>query len=412
MNSNGAQGNGIAIVIPYFGKKPRYINFFIESCRYNAHIDFLLFTNLKNLHVPGNVKVIPFSLRQFNELASEKLQLDIKVRHAYKLCDMKPAYGVIFAGYLSAYQFWGHGDIDVLYGRINRFLTNDILEQYDIFSVRKDYVSGSFCVYRNTDFINRLYEKSKDHQLVFQAERNYCFDECNFRFSDLEKGHSILDLRCEIESMSHVIKREELNGTVKLYFDNLIEEDVPEKLYWESGTLIDLVKNRELFMFHMIAIKYNLNYFIPTWKKMPAAFYVSSFTFIKPSFTEGILNRLLTVGCKIIFIARSIAREIKEFWGKIYYRFKPLPHEKFKPVYYISESTLSLHNVDQKLILRAQNGASIPLQAVSSRKYKGFIKHICLRVEFQLDSKKEPFMATIFSSHGLRVLGRLYETAN
>ena len=36
--------------------------------------------------------------------------------------DLRPAYGVLFEEYLDGYDFWGHCDLDVLFGRIRDHL--------------------------------------------------------------------------------------------------------------------------------------------------------------------------------------------------------------------------------------------------------------------------------------------------
>lgn len=50
--------------------------------------------------------------------ASEKLSFAVNIGYPYKLCDFKPAYGFLFPEIIKRYDFWGHGDIDVVYGNI------------------------------------------------------------------------------------------------------------------------------------------------------------------------------------------------------------------------------------------------------------------------------------------------------
>lgn len=72
----------------------------------------------------------------------------------YKLCDYKPAYGYIFEEYLSSYKFWGHCDIDTIMGNLNKYITNDLLNNYD-----KLFCLGHFIMYRNSYDNNRTFMK-------------------------------------------------------------------------------------------------------------------------------------------------------------------------------------------------------------------------------------------------------------
>ena len=45
----------IAVILCYFGKLPENFSLFAESCRRNATIDFLLFTDDTPTHLPENM---------------------------------------------------------------------------------------------------------------------------------------------------------------------------------------------------------------------------------------------------------------------------------------------------------------------------------------------------------------------
>lgn len=99
----------IKVIIPYFGKFPPYFDFFIESCRCNSEISFLIFTDQISLpNLPDNVIIQTCSFEDIKKLVQNKLALDIKRLKAfspYKLCDYKPAYGKIFEDYLTDADF-------------------------------------------------------------------------------------------------------------------------------------------------------------------------------------------------------------------------------------------------------------------------------------------------------------------
>ena len=199
----------ILLITCYFGKFPWYFGLFLKSCRYNPTVDFIIFSDcVVPDHLPENVEIVPFTLKEFNLLATEKLGFEVNIISAYKLCDFKPAYGVIFSEYTKTYNFWGMTDIDIVFGRIREFMTDDLLNAYDVISVRNDYPTGSFMLFKNSNKSNTLFMKSKDYKKVFMTNTHYCFDECNFRHRLLQEGEDIFAVDCEIESMHHVIKKE------------------------------------------------------------------------------------------------------------------------------------------------------------------------------------------------------------
>ncbi|MDR3340306.1 MAG: hypothetical protein LBT25_09510, partial [Candidatus Symbiothrix sp.] len=133
----------IAFLIVYTGHYPWYFPYFLHSCRYNPTIDFYIFTDIEEKlpHLPPNVRLIPYSLEQFKADASKALGFDVAVESGYKLCDFKPAYGCIFSDWIKAYDFWGYCDIDLVFGNIRAFMTEDLLAEYDIISARHDYLT-------------------------------------------------------------------------------------------------------------------------------------------------------------------------------------------------------------------------------------------------------------------------------
>lgn len=272
----------IGFVICFFGELPWYFSFFIKSCIYNPTIDFIIFTDNYIADLPQNIRTIHFALSDFNQLASEKLGFDIKVKSGYKICDLRPAFGEIFLKYLSNYDFWGFCDIDIVFGNIRGFITDDLLSQHDIVSSRHDYITGSFLLFKNTHQINGLYRKSKDYHKVFTSDVHFCFDECNFKHSFLEKEISIFDVPCDIESMEYVIRKEYEQRNINVFFDYLVVDGLPGKLEWNNGALF--YDNKfEILLYHMIRYKNNYYSKKAMWKNIPNVFFIDQYTFREKS---------------------------------------------------------------------------------------------------------------------------------
>lgn len=171
-------GYKIAYVIPYFGNLREDINIWLTSCKYNSDIDFLLFTDDKrNYNFPSNVKVYYMSFDTMNNLINKKIGFEVALSKPYKLCDLKPAYGDIFSDYLVGYDFWGHCDMDLIWGRIRNFITDDILATND-----KVGILGHSILYRNDEIVNKRYKNTVlginyTYKEVFSTDKGYHFDE-------------------------------------------------------------------------------------------------------------------------------------------------------------------------------------------------------------------------------------------
>lgn len=139
----------IVLITCYFGQFPWYFDFFLKSCQTNPTVNYLIFSDCKlpNL-IPENVKFVNFTLQSCNNLFTEKLGFEVQFTNPYKLCDFKPAYGFLFSSYIKEYDFWGVTDIDVIFGRIREFITNEILHTNEFISVRNDYPTGSFMLFK------------------------------------------------------------------------------------------------------------------------------------------------------------------------------------------------------------------------------------------------------------------------
>jgi len=247
--------NSIAFLICWSGDYPWYFSYFIHSCRYNPTIDFLIFTdNNTKLDISANVKIIPFSLEQFKADASKALGFEITIESGYKLCDFKPAYGFIFSEWIKNYDFWGYCDADVIFGNIRAFMTEELLNEYDIISARHDYLTGCFSFYRNNQTMRELFKQSKDYRKVFTEARNFFFDETNFAFEAFEKGLHYSQIHTEVESMTHVVRRLQEENRLKAYFEFQIVEGFAGNMLWNKGTLI-YRKQFEAMLYHMVRFK-------------------------------------------------------------------------------------------------------------------------------------------------------------
>lgn len=246
----------LILITCWYGKYPWYMPYYLHSCAFNPNVDFIIITDnaepVKN--VPDNVKIVHRSLNDIIDETSHKLGFTINIDYPYKLCDFKPAYGFMFPELIEGYDFWGHCDLDLIYGDIRAFFTNEFLNSYDYISVRDDYTTGCFGLYRNNELLNTFFKRSRDYKKVFSMPDHFCFDECNFVWDDLAEGVPIFEIETEIESFTHIMKNAERDGILRTHFDFILMEGYTGRVKFDNGKII--YKNKyEAIMFHMFWLK-------------------------------------------------------------------------------------------------------------------------------------------------------------
>nr|WP_162899550.1 DUF6625 family protein [Salinibacter ruber] len=227
-------------------------------------------------------------LNDIRERARQKIGItEPAIERPYKVCDFRPAFGLMFEDYLSTYDFWGHTDIDLIFGKIRNVVGENILSKKEIISGKKYYLTGWFWVFKNNDKINSLFRKSADYEAVMSSERNFIFDECAGAWDELIGGASILDLDTEIESMTEVIRREEQAGRLQTHFANLGREIMNGDPYtWEEGTLYEGEKERLLL--HFVLLKNQYYFTFPDWEEVPSRFRILPTGFYRDGEQEGL----------------------------------------------------------------------------------------------------------------------------
>lgn len=156
--------NKIAVIICYFGEKPQIFDAWEISAIQNVKIDFLFFTDIKSIRQHDNIYVKYITFSDLKALIEKKLNTKISLDHTYKLCDYRLMYGRIFSDYLKEYEFWGYCDLDIIFGKIDDFITDNILN-----SNQKLLQNGHFTLYKNIDAVNNLYLQDGP------------FPECNYK---------------------------------------------------------------------------------------------------------------------------------------------------------------------------------------------------------------------------------------
>ena len=233
----------IALVMPYYGKLPVYLNYWLRSLQ-GKMLDVLFFSDLDVKEYPENFYPIKMTFVEFKKLAKEKLGVPVRIDSPRRLCDFKPMYGKIFEDCLSNYDYWAFGDCDLVYGnKLNDEIADALKTNCDVFSGDAFFCSGPFCMIRNRPELNNLYRKADNWRSVVASAGDDClaFDElCGFWHFQLRRGEmTIEDCRCHMDSFSAVVMRE---PGLRLHFKTILyQEDL------SRGEVVRMIPDGRLY---------------------------------------------------------------------------------------------------------------------------------------------------------------------
>jgi hypothetical protein len=271
----------IHVIVPFFGPLPRYLDYFLHSLTGNSSLKFTILTDDNySGALPPSVSILRCTCEEFSSLASDRMGLRVRIlpKFSYKICDLKPAFGLIFRDLLEGYDFWGYCDIDMILGNIRDHLPHGSLEKSDVISMREEYLSGSMTLWRNSPDIYNLFRLSKDWRAVFTDEAYYLgFDEVGHAsVSDLIHGAALTDLPTLCDSVTHVAFR--LSDEKRLALDcrTRIREHISpgEILYWSPGLMTDGERN-EFAYYHFVNEKRSPYFLIPGLSSRPKELFIS-----------------------------------------------------------------------------------------------------------------------------------------
>ncbi|WP_069791873.1 DUF6625 family protein [Cyanobacterium sp. IPPAS B-1200] len=259
-------------------KFPLYFNYFINTFDYNKEIDLKIFTDIsfqEYSFINEHIKFYPMSFSAFNKKASKALGLKINPDKPYKVCDLRPSYGIIFEEHLKKYDFWGYCDTDMIMGNLRRFISDDLLNNFEAITSgsganNPHYPNGYMMLYENCGKMNNLYSKSKDYRWIFEDKKNYRFD---------ENGGDR-----NIVSMCDVIEQEQIKIC---HVPGLVHNDGgsfnnnrPWLYVWDKGQLVDTLTDSEVGSLHLMKSKsrsnFQLNYLNLRNEALANSFYISA----------------------------------------------------------------------------------------------------------------------------------------
>lgn len=150
------------VIIPWFGSFPAWVDAFLTSCAPVSKVDWLIIHDAPvPAQVPENVTFASMSWQAFRTRFSEKCAIDLPSQPNYKMCDAKVFLGTVFEEELKSYDYFGWGDMDLVYGELDVFL-EPLLGRHSVISFHKKLLSNHFALFRNTPEMRGLYQKVPD----------------------------------------------------------------------------------------------------------------------------------------------------------------------------------------------------------------------------------------------------------
>jgi hypothetical protein len=227
----------ILVLIPWFGRWPKWLRFFLESCRWNPTIDWLLISDCGTPpDLPPNVGLIDITLEAYRNLISARLGIDAREVSPYKLCDLKPALGAIHSDAVAGYDYWGFGDLDVIYGDIRSIYTPDVLT-HDVISTHATTVAGHFALIRNSRRMVNAFRRVRGWRSLLSTAEHRGFDEHHFAhlFTAIDRRRPWQRLRSPYIGGGLLVERYSTAAAPIAWIDGTF--DYPEEWYWREGQL-------------------------------------------------------------------------------------------------------------------------------------------------------------------------------
>lgn len=243
----------IALIMPYFGKWPIWFDFFLESCRYNPTIDWIFYTDCGiPANAPDNTIFHEMSFDGYKFLLHQRLGINTEKMTPYKICDFRAAFGYIHQEELKNYDFFGYGDIDLIYGNIRNIITEKILKN-NIISTHSDRLSGHFALIGNSEKYRTAFFKIPNWKRLFEADHHIGLDEGAFSrlFRRRKKASKLFFAAMKLLSSYHRNTYFKEQFTTILapmqWIDGTMEH--PKRWFWKNGKLTNEKDGEREFLY-------------------------------------------------------------------------------------------------------------------------------------------------------------------
>lgn len=263
----------IALIMPYFGKWPVWAELFFQSCQYNSSIDFLFFSDCEPpvfAKKSPNIFFFQTTFKDYCQNTSKKLGVKFSPGAPLKLCDLRPFYGFIHEEQLKKYDFWGYGDVDIVWGNIRKIYSDELLSRYDVLSTHSDRISGHFALFKNNEKNRKQAFRCRHWKEILSNEKNLIFDEQGFTLTYhpvarlLWKAHKWIFRQFRFRNdwaayNSFCMIVNKLTGVpfrrILLMERNTTPWDCNKSWEYNNGKITDIQTHEELIYLHFLCMK-------------------------------------------------------------------------------------------------------------------------------------------------------------
>lgn len=234
----------VVFIVCWFGSLPIYFNIWLKSCAENIEYTFWIFTDdFTEYELPENVFLIPFTKKEMIERIEKRVIKNCSLLETYRVCNFKPMYGAIFEDKLKDFTFWGYCDLDIIFGKISDFITQDMLQNKDAI-----FNAGHFTLLRNNKKMNTLYTQKGaifNYKVVARKNAIFAFDEITgiqriAKKNGINAVYGIDYIETEIKNYQLRSRMDKINPKYQAF-------------YWENGDLYRVKTENNQIYYQKIA---------------------------------------------------------------------------------------------------------------------------------------------------------------
>ena len=239
------RGQGL-LILPYFGSFGPWFPLYLHGLANQRTIDLLLLSDARPPELPPNARHVEMTLDQVRELATARLGTPVLLHRTRNLCDLKPAYGMVFEAFAREYEYWAFGDEDVLYGDLDRMLgplldgTVDLVVPGTNSARMQGSLQGHLTVVRNHPRTNELAIGDPIYKQVLVSREHWAYDETSWRYGSA------------LSSFTKIVKEAEARGDVSIGWGLPSVTHVPRRGRWYvyDGRALYEDNGSELLYYH------------------------------------------------------------------------------------------------------------------------------------------------------------------
>lgn len=230
----------VLLIVPYFGPFGPWVPLYLHSLANQHTLDLLLLSDTEPPALPPNARRVPLTFDELRRLAVDRLGTPVRLQRMRNICDLRPAYGLIFQEFTQGYEYWAFGDEDVLYGDLDRLLAPHLDAKPDLVVPAANGKSGHLTIFRNTARANELAMRDPAYKDVLVSYEHWAYDETSWRCG------------AEISSLHTIVKAAEQRGELSVRWGIPRGTGVPRRGRWYvyDGRRVFEDNGTELLYYH------------------------------------------------------------------------------------------------------------------------------------------------------------------